>query len=617
MKNHLLFFCFLLFFGISQAQVDKSKWGSLNKEEINYKSVPFAKSAAAVILSEKGSMSIINGGYVLNVTRRIKILTQEGIDKANLELRYYAKEGIENIGAIKAQTLNEVNGKIEVTTVNSKEIFDVKQNELYNVKRLAFPNVKIGSVIEYQYQLNSKSNFVIDAWDFQHDIPTVNSKFDLEIRANMDYNTLLFGTALINKYKNNLNIKSWELSNIPSWSDVNYLYNAKGNGDKIRFQLKAYLGASGYENTISTWKNLASELLDSYSKFTNTVAVKALGQQIPDGATEEETFKNVVNFFSSNFKDNRIKGIYINTSQKNIIDNRIGSVADLNSLFYQLLKTKGIKTDLVLLSTRPHGKIMVGFPYVSQFDFLVNMVTINESTYVIDASNIDKNQYKFAPLYLFNDYGFRLDQSESFVKLNQYSSTYEANFIYKLSEKGIQQSRQEKLNGYFYNESIDDNSLINGYINQPINTVFDEEKKIEGQFINENYQIKSLGNQPILPTLVMVENPLKRLLSTYEFNEENRQAQIEFNFPFLYNITVDVSIPEGYELNLPKDFEQLVQIDDVIYYQKAVSSNKQLKVLYQFKLGKAVFDSKDYLELKRTFQKINEHAQKSIILKKK
>lgn len=317
MNRFIFLFVLLFYLPKVNAQISKIKWGEISKQEQAYNQVAFDPEADAVILDEKGFLSITGGSYSLKVTRRIKILSEKGINHGNLELAYYAYKGFESIGSIKAQTLNEVEGKTEVSRVESKNIFDLKVNELYNVKRLAFPNVKVGSIIEFQYQLHSQLIDVIDAWDFQHDIPTVQSQFELDIQGNLDYNSLLIGQELVKKYSHQKNTKSFVLQEIPSFNSLHYTYNKKNISDRLKLQLKGYLTPNGYKSAIGSWNDLSKELIFNYSKYVNPIAIKTLAQKIPNGSTELETFENVVRYFAHTFRFNGIKGIYTTKAQKN------------------------------------------------------------------------------------------------------------------------------------------------------------------------------------------------------------------------------------------------------------------------------------------------------------
>jgi len=56
--------------------------------------------------------------------------------------------------------------------VSKKDVFDEKVSKNYTQRRFTFPNVQVGSIIEYRYTLQSNSAGVLDTWYFQRDIPT-------------------------------------------------------------------------------------------------------------------------------------------------------------------------------------------------------------------------------------------------------------------------------------------------------------------------------------------------------------------------------------------------------------------------------------------------------------
>lgn len=262
---------------------------------------------------------------------------------------------------------------------------------------------------------------------------------------------------------------------------------------------------------------------------------------------------------------------------------------------------------------------MTTFPYLRQFDYVVNLVRLkDQSTYVIDATAINGSQYKFAPLHLFNDYGYLLTSSkQDFIQLNQFTSVYEAHFSYVLINNMIQQERKDAFNGYFFEPDNFQKAISNSYLNQPIKLVFDELEKPEKSFDQDQYSILQTGVNKQDQTIITLINPLKHFIHSFEFKEAERTNPLEFNFPFSFLVHVDINIPDQYELIQPNDFEKVIKItDDLVYFQKFVASSNELKILYQLYLGKAVFDAKDYGQLKRAFEEINKNAQKEFILKR-
>lgn len=162
MKTFL--FCLIFLFSLClQAQLNpKTKWGDVSQAEINYKEVSFEKDAPAIILYEEGKTNI-SGSFQTNIYRRIKILNEKGIESANQELIYYSYKALEGFGSIRAQTINIENGKPVIYPVKKQDIFESNINEYYSSKKFTFPNVKVGSIIEFEYNFIDQKLYFVDA----------------------------------------------------------------------------------------------------------------------------------------------------------------------------------------------------------------------------------------------------------------------------------------------------------------------------------------------------------------------------------------------------------------------------------------------------------------------
>lgn len=604
------------------AQKSLSGFEKLTSTQLDLTSVSFDKDATAVILDENGYLDVNGGGHQLVTKRRIKILDEKAIDEGNIDLMYYAKNNIENIKNVKAQSINLVNGEYVSTPISDKDIFEVDVNQYYKAVRFAVPNVRLGTIIEYQYTLNSQQLYNIDAWQFQHEFPTLQSNFKLKINTNADFTNLSVGQQLTDKYKGRKNVDTWVLHNIPSYNGFQYVYNRKNVLESIRLQLSGYLSDTGFKSTIGKWNDLKKEVKESYSRLLNNVAVKNYAETIPNGQTEKETLDNVITKFKNDFKWNGFKGIYPSKTQKEILESRSSNLADMNILLNSILNAKGIKSELVLLSSRSNGKLITSFPYLDQFDYVVNSVQLNQgSLYVINAVEIPKNTYKFTPLNLFNDYGFMLDKGtdENFVAFNQFVSENEVEFKYTFKEGNIQEQRRDRFSGYFYDEDEKDSKdLVNRYVKSPIHIPSDEEGK-EINFLEDKYFVNNVSKMPINGGgFIPLENPLAPFINSYTFTETNRKNKIEFNFPYYFKVLITVDLPEDYEVIKSEDFKKVIKTNDnLIYSQTYATAGNKLQILYEFYLGQAVYPAEDYKILKKHFESVQQEAAKQISLKKK
>jgi len=152
-------------------------WLPILPEELSMRSAPQAPNAPAIYLYRQVDRD--DNEPSESTYERIKILTEEGRDNANVEIPYL--KGPENIRGIRARTIRP-DGSI----VNfDGEIFDKSIVKVggakYSAKTFTLPNVEIGSIIEYRYRHDFAPNLVYDSqWVLSQNLFTKNAQFSLK-----------------------------------------------------------------------------------------------------------------------------------------------------------------------------------------------------------------------------------------------------------------------------------------------------------------------------------------------------------------------------------------------------------------------------------------------------
>src|SRR5580704_4022127 len=152
-------------------------WLPILPEELSMRSAPQAPNAPAIYLYRQVDRD--DNEPSESTYERIKILTEEGRDNANVEIPYL--KGPENIRGIRARTIRP-DGSI----VNfDGEIFDKSIVKVggakYSAKTFTLPNVEIGSIIEYRYRHDFAPNLVYDSqWILSQNLFTKNAQFSLK-----------------------------------------------------------------------------------------------------------------------------------------------------------------------------------------------------------------------------------------------------------------------------------------------------------------------------------------------------------------------------------------------------------------------------------------------------
>jgi hypothetical protein len=158
-------------FGIIYSQ--DFEWGKVSQEEIDLKSVSFEPGADAVTLKEYGELKIDYVGYELEEHIRMKILSSNGFPFAQKKWSYNSKNRFDKVIFREAQTINIVEGKTVITPIDKKDILVYNKSNDVEELAIAFPNVKVGSIIEYKVKIIRPYNIYYSAWNFQNAIPTI------------------------------------------------------------------------------------------------------------------------------------------------------------------------------------------------------------------------------------------------------------------------------------------------------------------------------------------------------------------------------------------------------------------------------------------------------------
>lgn len=190
MKTKPLFLlnCLLILLcSVASAQKKPIKWGKILASDTSmtvYKADP---KAPAVVLCDFGTTEI---GPRTEYTRhvRIKILKEEGIKYANVEIPYRYYDHYDDITGLKAQTINVLpNGKLKFTRVKGKNIEDIQVDNRNKKKVIQFQDVKVGSIIEYSYSIFSLDLVRLREWYFQSTIPVMWSEYRLYVPRWFNY----------------------------------------------------------------------------------------------------------------------------------------------------------------------------------------------------------------------------------------------------------------------------------------------------------------------------------------------------------------------------------------------------------------------------------------------
>ena len=159
-------------------------WMKPTPEELKMTSVPGYPGAPAVMLFREQITR--DELHVVQHYERIKILTEQGKERANVELRFasvqddgYFNEGDDkNVTDIVGRTIHADGTIIPFTGKPYTKVLEKGENFKYQARMFTLPDVEIGSIIEFRYSTRISDNiFEAPSWFIQDDIFTKTVHF--------------------------------------------------------------------------------------------------------------------------------------------------------------------------------------------------------------------------------------------------------------------------------------------------------------------------------------------------------------------------------------------------------------------------------------------------------
>ena len=614
---------------------------------------PDDPDAEAIVLFDKGEAKFLDDsqhGFIIRFTRskRIKIVSDAGSEFKNVTIPYYQEgDSREKVEYIKAYTYtpNE-HGGFGVTELDPDAVFDERINKFYRQKKFAFPNAQAGSIVEYQYELYTPFKFNLPDWEFQSTIPTLYSKYEVDLIPFYEYIYSIQGgkpDVLTSNVKrgerqfSNLTYKEVNHTfiryNIPSFDDEEFITAKEDFIAKIDFQLsKIHRPQGGTIDIMTTWPDMSKNLqkhqnFGTYIKKSSKIASKELltNLQLKDKSESEKT-ELIINQIKQSLNWNRFRGIYANESAKTVWTSKEGSIAEINLMAIGALREAEINAEPIIISTRGHGKVNTDYPFVSYFNYVLILVEIDGVPTVIDATN-ENLPFSLLPPECYNGAGLVVKVEPGWISLTPKVNSMEYYFIeHEVSEESTViniGTRMSNYSGYRMHNDFDQDytdsktSIASKWEKE--NDIVLQETELSGsdQDVTQ-YSIKANGSYATqtIQDKIILKPFLNFPVSENPFTQKKRLYPVDFVYKLSKEFMSTISIPEGYKvLHLPEN----LNIDNAqvtVKYSTFVSDNK-INVTGGYSRKKAVYPAHEYDNLNYVYKQIIEKFNEELVLEKK
>ena len=193
-------------------------------------------SASALVLVDDGLVGYeYGGGYYFQYHVQVKILDQAAFDMADLKISLYEKNALKDF---QGATYNLENGRIVTTKVAEEQVRIEEEEDKERSASIAFPNVKVGSIIEYKYKKYVPSPTRYFTWYFQTEHPVKYSRFSMLIPRSQYLQPRIYGYVPLTSYDNGWLNRGHRLimENIPALKETEYVKNLDDHFAKVKFE---------------------------------------------------------------------------------------------------------------------------------------------------------------------------------------------------------------------------------------------------------------------------------------------------------------------------------------------------------------------------------------------
>jgi hypothetical protein len=649
------------------------KLGDVTKSELEEKFYPLDSTAPAAFLYKKTRIFYEfndQTGWSLNakVHERIKIYNKEGYEWATKMINLYDGNLSDEKVSIKAFTYNLVDGKIEKIKLKNNEIFTEELNEGWRRKKFTMPNLQEGSIIEWEYSKHSPYLANIDDMVLQHEIPlkTVDAQFEIPeffifknqgqgyYPVRIEKSTKNSKIAINSKIRNGgkkfgittksttfhqskidfqTNITSCLANNVPALKEEPHVNNIKNYLTLFKFELSAIK----FDNTPIQYFNT------TWEDVTKTIYEASIfGGQLDRSNYYKEDLENLImmtdpleakinkifHFVKNKIKWNGIRSQYTFEGVRKAYNEGVGNVAEINLTLVNMLREAGLNANPVLVSTRDNGIPLA--PTSKGFNYVIAAVEFQDDVILLDATEL-YGLPNVLPLRALNWQGRIVREDGSSAPINLFPKSYSSKMV-------------------FLNVDIDQNALISGYLRilyenlnalnyrNLFNNLSDEE--LIGVLEKENQNIEIIDLK--VNNKEKVDKPLTQLLKfesdnhievlgdkTYfspllflarsenPFKLESREFPVDFGAPWRQKYTINIKIPEGFNVeSIPDNIAYTLPDNLGSYKFVCINKGKSISVLSDMTLNVPIVGSNYYGALKDFYKNVVDKQLEKIVLSK-
>ena len=529
----------------------------------------------------------------------------------------FGTDGDESVEGIKATAFNLEGGKVVKTPLKRSEIVTTKIDEQNYLVEFTVPNVKEGTVIEYEYNIHSQLFWQLRDWNAQGEIPVVYAKLDMNIPNYLIFNiedrgiqrltsTCTVGSLqyklesdpLASPMKVNTNHYVFEGRNLTGMPKDDYIWCVNDYCAGITAELKQYrLRSMGQMDYAKSWEQVDEMILSSDDLGTHLNDHSPLAAELQEAGTGQianlrERVAAVAKMVMNKVKWNGKYAMSPSPTSETLKKGE-GTNADINLLLIQSLNDAGLTAAPVMLRTRDQGQLPYNFPSISKLStFIVGIILPSGGNVYLDGSCTIPGML---PDVLLVEKA-RLVQNGN-------------------KSQWVNLQKTSKLeNTTMIAASLSADGILTGKQTTRIKTSMGG----EGTTVETDFTKKGEASDGQISICPFPDKLIEGIFNPEPFTAETRKMPVEFPRMANNRIVINIALPEGYALESEPRNTTFTTPDKSIEGRfHTTRSEGGIQISFQFSNNKSSYPVKNYEELRQIFDLLSKYTSEQLTIRKK
>jgi hypothetical protein len=601
----------------------------------------FGIDAEAIILLDSG-YSAYNEDFelIFTHTTKIEILKEEGLSWANVMIPYSESD---SLIFIKGHTYNlNENKTLNIDSLKASTIQKNKKDGIVE-NYFSLPEVKVGSIIEYSYQIKIENWQELNSWYFQNDIPVVKSIYTTEVPNYLLFYKYLEGSLnltdfnrktvkkIISSKQTDVLIEEYKMDSVPAYIIENDVPGSDYFVSKLKFKLAEYtlprkntefLLPQNYEELAYNWAG-SPFFKDVYSR--SSYLQKEIDRIYHPKLLKTDVLKGFYFFVRNNFT---VDLSFNDKSLEEAYNARRGTPQQINMILTKMLNQSGFDAYIIALSSISNRPTYPDNPYFELFDAYISMVRYNGKNYFMDAS--DKNLlFNMLPPNYVNNGGLVISQkAPGFVPLGfQYEDKEMISAEFTVSDTAtIEGTYEVKKEGYsvynFDSRFLSNNRTYNDYLIETIFANMDWNIKKhevkddfdESKFLKEHLSFSRPADS-IAKNYMEIQPIIFNEFSENPLQAEKRQNPLTLYTPLIRKAGYTYIIPEGWTvLEFPENKSIALKEGGGKFLYQFNQSGNTLKIEFTIDYDQVIYMPEEYPMIQAFMQEVTDVLAQKIVL---